>query len=71
MSVNSAVKLLDASKKGDIKSVQIILAKKEVDVNWKDILIQKYSYYSKSYFFIIFNFIIIFGIQFAHLIGQR
>lgn len=43
MSANSASKLLDASKRGDIKSVREILAKKGIDVNCKDILIHKYS----------------------------
>lgn len=43
MSTNSTVELLKASEKGNIKLVQQILAKKETDVNCKDIITQKYS----------------------------
>lgn len=41
MSLNE--KLLDASKKGDIKSVQNLLATEGINVNCNDILCQKYS----------------------------
>ena len=68
---NPTEKLLIASKEGDIKSVQKILSKKKIDINCKDILIQKYSFNSKSYFFIKFKFIIIFGIRILHLIGHH
>ena len=43
MSSNPTQDLLKASKEGDIISVQKILSKKKIDINCKDILIQKYS----------------------------
>ena len=35
--------LLDASKNGDLKSVQRLLTNKNIDINCKDILIQNHS----------------------------
>lgn len=36
-------KLIEASENGDIKSVQSLLANKEIDINCKGILNQKHS----------------------------
>lgn len=43
MSLNDKKELLDASVNGDIKIVQSILEKKEIDINCKDVLIKKNS----------------------------
>lgn len=44
MSFTSEIqRLLEASKKGDIESVQNLLSKKEINVNSRDILIKKHS----------------------------
>ena len=54
-------KLLNASKRGDIKSVQSLLLTNEININCEDILILKF-HDIQNFFFIIFKFLIIFGI---------
>ena len=61
MSFSKTDKLLKASKEGDIKSVQSLLAKKKIDINCKDFL-TKNIHDIQYLFFIIFTFFIIFGI---------
>ena len=61
MSFIKTDKLLKASEEGDIKSVQSLLAQKNIDINCKDIL-TKNIHDIQYLFFIIFTFIIIFGI---------
>ena len=62
--------LLNAAKTGDIVSVKKILDGNEVDINCKDISIQN-IHAIQLQFFIVFNTLIIYGIQIEHLIGRR
>lgn len=36
-------RFLEASKKGDLETVQLLLSSKKIDINMKDILNQKHS----------------------------
>lgn len=62
--------LLDASLKGDLNLVKSLLSSKNIDVNYANIFIYKYSYNLIILFQIKFKFIIFFKIYFNHLILQ-
>lgn len=54
--------LFFAVMEGHTEIVELLLAQPNIDVNYKDILIQKIFMKFKFNIFIIFNFIIVFGI---------
>lgn len=59
--------MIIASEKGFAEIVVHLLSQPNIDINYKDILIQNYPWYlNPIFFFIIFQFRIIFGIELNH-----